>query len=395
VRPALTIALLDLRRRLRDRTALMTAFVAPFVLAGIMGLAFGSGNSTAQVRVALVDDERTAATASYVDHVVRTLSFGPSVTLVRMPSAGAARAAYDGHRVSATIELRPGSSQRIGEGLPALTLVKSTRTRPLGKAVADAFVAGMQLRRYTLVAITNALRVDGANGPNAFTSLVHALDAPPPVAIAEDTVRRRDSPLGYYAPSMGIVFLFLLVGAAANSVLAERTGGTMARLQAAPIGVGAVVVGKTISIVTLMLMSVFALWGATAFVFGAHWGAAAGVVLLATTSVLAIGAIGLFITVSARDLATAQAATAGVGFLLALLGGNFFPPGSLPPFLERAALFTPNGWALDGFTTLSLDGGGVGDVLRPAVVLALMAVVVGAAALVRFRRTLAAVPAPA
>ena len=45
---SLWIALNDLRRRVRDRTALGLAFVAPFTMAAIVGLAFGSSNSAAR-----------------------------------------------------------------------------------------------------------------------------------------------------------------------------------------------------------------------------------------------------------------------------------------------------------------------------------------------------------
>ena len=44
-RTALLVAGKDLRQRLRDRSALVIAFVAPFVLASIIGLAFG-GDTT-------------------------------------------------------------------------------------------------------------------------------------------------------------------------------------------------------------------------------------------------------------------------------------------------------------------------------------------------------------
>ncbi len=94
-------------------------------------------------------------------------------------------------------------------------------------------------------------------------------------------------------------------------------------------------------------------------------------------------------TVSARTEAGAQAASAGVAFVLAIFGGSFFPPGSLPPFLERLSLLTPNGWALDGFTTLSLDGGVLTDVWLPLVVLSALALSVGSVAVFRFRRALA------
>jgi ABC-2 type transport system permease protein len=267
--------------------------------------------------------------------------------------------------------------------------VETRRTRPLGKAVAEAFVAGSRLRQATGVVLVQSLQNAGLSGQPLLTSVVATLTNPPVVRIADTRVQQRGSPLGYFAPSMAIVFLFLSVGGAANSVLAERATGTMARMQAAPIGFGAVVAGKTLSIASLMMLSVLSLWGSTTLAFGAHWGPPLAVLVLCTVTVAAIGALGLFVTVSARTPAGAQSASAAVAFTFALLGGNFFPPGSLPPLLEKLAYLTPNGWSLDGFTTLALDHGELRDVVIPIAVLTSMAVVIGAVAIGRFRRAVA------
>jgi ABC-2 type transport system permease protein len=389
MRTVFVIALNDLRRRLRDRTALAIAFLAPFGLAAIMGIAFGSGDNATQVRVAIADADNTATTRSLVDHVLQTLSLGPGVAVVRTTDVALAKRLYDEHRVSASIALVPTSSDLIEQGkLPGMQ-VQASRTRPLGKAVADAFVAGTSLRVTTAVVVARELSKNPANASLVLGTTLAAIDAPPAVRFADDTVPRQGSPLGYFAPAMGIIFLFISVGAAASSVLAERSLGTMARLQAAPSGLGVVVAGKTVSIVGLMIASMLSLWGATTWIFGAHWGSPGAVVALILATVAAVAAIGLFVTVSARTEATAQVASAGVAFVLAILGGSFFPPGSLPPWLEKLSLLTPNGWSLDGFTTLSLDGGHLRDVLLPLAVLVSIAAVVGTTAIMRFRRALA------
>jgi ABC-2 type transport system permease protein len=371
MRAAVVIAALDLRRRLVDRSALVTAFFAPFVLASIMGLAFG-GSPTGQIKVAVADVDNTAVSRAYLDATLASMSLGPTVAVERLDDAARAHALYASNRVAAAIVLDRGATDRIAAGaVPPLT-IDSGGGRPVGETITDAFMVAVRLRHAQQQAL-------GAVPPGGA-----------PTRLVDGAVHREPkSPLGYFAPSVAIVFLFLSVGAAANSIRAERATGTMVRMQAAPVGLRAVVAGKTLSIGALMLLSVLALWGATTLVWGAAWGAPAGVLLLSVASVAAIGALGLFVTVSARTEAMAQSAAAALAFVLGILGGNFFPPGSLPPFFERLSLLTPNGWALDGFTTLSLDGGSVGDVLRPVIVLFAIAAVVGALALARFRSAVA------
>ena len=58
LRTALLVAGQDLRQRLRDRSALVIAFVAPFVLATIIGLAFG-GDSAFEPTYAVADADRS------------------------------------------------------------------------------------------------------------------------------------------------------------------------------------------------------------------------------------------------------------------------------------------------------------------------------------------------
>nr|MBA3655418.1 ABC transporter permease [Actinomycetota bacterium] len=276
----LAIAAHDLRRRLRDRTALMMAFVAPFALASIMGLAFGSGGGRALVRVAIVDLQQSETSAAYVDAIVRSASLGPDVGITRTGDATRAHRLYSEGRVSAAITLAPDAVQRATAGGLPFTLVESSRTRPLGKAVVDALVASARLQQVTTQVVANALSQEGLRGSRLGEALTTALRADPVLSLGDAKVRKEQSPLGYFAPSMAIVFLFLSVGAAANSVLAERATGTMVRMQAAPVGSSAVVAGKTCSIVGLMLFSVLSLWAATSLVFKAHWGSPPAVLVL-------------------------------------------------------------------------------------------------------------------
>jgi len=389
VRAALQIARNDLSRRLRDRTALVIAFVAPVALAGIMGVTFGSGDNTALVKIAVADADNTPQTQFFIDRVLDSMSLGGGVAVVRLTDVAEARRLYEQHGVAAAIELMPGSARQLRLGSRPLIDRQSSRTRPLGKAVSDGFFAAATVRSLTLQLILTTLANDRVPPPQVLAAAVDPANSATRARIADDPVNRRASPLGYYAPAMGIVFLFLSVGGAANSVLAERAAGTMARLRAAPIGLGAVVAGKTISILTLMLASMLSLWGATSALFHAHWGDPVAVLALIAATTASIAAIGLFVTASAKTEAMAQAATGGLAFVLAIFGGNFFPPGSLPPALEKLALLTPNGWALDGFTTLTLDAGRFGDIVRPVVVLTIIAAVAGTAGIIRFRRVMA------
>lgn len=390
------IARTDLRRRLRNRSALVLAFVAPFGLASIIGFAFGGGRASgakgALVTLAVADEDATPLSGTVLDQVTARQALGPVVGVRRFPSAGSALGAAGHGQTIAAVVIRRGFTAAMEAGRPkaAKRLVWSNVAKgsSSGIGLRDAVVRGIGARADAGALLRRA--AGAGSSVDALTSQA-ILTAPPPVVMFDDLRVRSPgrSALGYFAPSMVIIFLFFLVGAAGRSVLAERSTGTLARLQAAPIAPGSVVAGKVLSILLLSLLSVLTIWAATSALFGAYWGPAPAVLALGVATVLSLSGLSLFITVFSRSEAGAEAVTVIVGFTLALLGGNFFPPGSLPPLFERLALLTPNGWALDGFGQLALDGRGFGDVVRPIVVLVAIGAVFGAASVARLRQVVA------
>jgi ABC-2 type transport system permease protein len=148
--------------------------------------------------------------------------------------------------------------------------------------------------------------------------------------------------------------------------------------------------GKLLGMIALSITSVAVVWATTTWLLGATWGDPLGVVVLSLAIVLAMGAIALLVTVLARTQEQADAATAGVGFTLAMLGGNFFPPGSLPPVFQWISLLTPNGWGLQGYGSLAIDGKGLEAIVGPVLALIVIAALFGGVAVARFRRAVAA-----
>lgn len=384
----LLIARHDLRRRLRDRTAIVTAFIAPLVMASIIGFAFGRASSGGFLRVAIADEDRSAASAGAIDTVIANAGLGKFVVLAKVPDARAARAQFQSGAAGGAVVVHRGFAGLFNGHSPGGVLVEAITSdrRTYAQQVAQSVVRGI----YGVVS-SNALAVRTAAGNGPVTpaqaeTIGAAMRAqPPPMSIVDDGIAPRQGLLGYFGPSMAIVFLFLGIGAGARSFLGERDTGTLARLKAAPIGMGRVVAGKISAVLLLAMMSIVVVWIATTVVFGASWGPALAVLALSAATVLAFGGIALFLTVMSRTPQQSDATMAIVAFVLALLGGNFFPPGSLPPLLQRLALATPNGWALQGFGNLALDRGGFAEIVPALAVLLLIGAVIGGAALTRLR----------
>lgn len=392
VRTALLVAGKDLRQRLRDRSALVIAFVAPFVLASIIGLAFG-GDASFTATYAVADADRGPVAAGFTDGVLASPGLRDLIT-VRRVEPGEARALVDRNQVDAAFLLPAGLSAAVQQGRPVtLTVVESGQNPIAGqvaRSLAEAYAAELAATR---LAVATALDAGGREATQAEARRLgeRAAAAAPPVRLAEGrTGGRTIEAASYFGPSMAIFFLFFTVSFGARSILAERRQGTLRRLLASAAPPGGVLAGKALAAFTLGTASMLVMWLATTLVFGADWGEPVAVVALTVSSVVsAIGITALVVTLARTD-EQAEGYSSLVVFVLALLGGNFVYLAQLPTALQRAALFTPNGWALRGFVDLVADGGGLETVAAPVAVTLGVGLATGGLALYRARRMVAA-----
>src|SRR5918999_532309 len=396
LRTALLVAGKDLRQRLRDRSALVIAFVAPFVLASIIGLAFG-GDFTFKATYAVADADRGPVAAGFSDGVLASPGLRDLIT-VRQVDAGQARALVDRGEADAAFLLPAGFSASVQQGGAATITVLESGENPIAgqvaRSLAEAYAAELAA---TQLAVRTALEAAGQppGSPSAAEEArrlgERAAAAPLPVRLTEGQAGGRTvEAANYFGPSMAIFFLFFTVSFGARSILAERRQGTMRRLLASAASPGGVLAGKALAAFALGTSSVLVMWLATTLVFGADWGDPVAVVALTVSSVLsAIGITALVITL-ARTEEQAEGYSSLVVFTLALLGGNFVYLAQLPELLQRVSLLTPNGWALRGFVDLVADGGGLATVAAPVAVTLGVGLVTGGLALYRARRVVAA-----
>ncbi|MFE9650323.1 hypothetical protein ACFYO0_40730 [Streptomyces sp. NPDC006365] len=110
---------------------------------------------------------------------------------------------------------------------------------------------------------------------------------------------------------------------------------------------------------------------------------------LCVAMAVTVGCLTALVTLLARAQRQAEGLSSVVVFVLALVGGNFVHTATGPPLLRRLALYTPNGWALRGFTDLGTGVGGWTAAGGPLLGIAAFSLAVAAvtAVLLRLRRT--------
>ncbi|MEZ5410061.1 MAG: ABC transporter permease [Acidimicrobiales bacterium] len=376
LRLTLVVAAADLRRRVRNRSALVVAFVGPLSLGVVFSVLLGgAGGSTFEVGV--VDLDRSARSTDLVASLVAANAEQDQVRFVEVDDDAAARQQINDGDLGAAIVL--------GEGFASIEVLRDPEqpvTGQVAESVAQTIASG-----HERVALSVATLATLGAAPTDEVAAA-AAEAPPALTLDDLPVGGRElSPGAFYGASMAVLFLFFTVGFAARSVLAERQTGTLARQLATPASPGAILAGKTMSVAVLGFAGFVTVWLVTSVLFGSPWGDPVAVLALMAATVLAVAGVATFVASLARTERQADAATTVTAFVLALLGGNFVGP-NLPPLLRRLSVLTPNGWALRSFTALNTDAAGLGEILTALAVLIGMGLVFGAVGVVRVRRVM-------
>jgi ABC-2 type transport system permease protein len=376
VRAALLIAANDVRRRLRDRSALLVAFVVPLALAGIFGLTLSDvGSGDVSFRYALVDRDGGEA-AGHLREALLGAEREGFVELETAESLAEGRRLVEDGRVAATFVVPPGFSRALEQGGAAELSVLGGLDAQIGTLVARSIAL-------SFTAELDAVRVAVAAAGGRADLAAGAASLPRPVTIDDvSTTRKELDPTTFYAAGMAVFFLFFTVQFGVSSLFDERREGTLARLLAGPIRPGSIVAGKLLTSFVLGMVSMTVLAVATALALGADWGNPLGVALLLAAGVVAATAVMALVATLARTPEQVGSWQAMVALVLGMLGGAFFPVAQAGGPVEALSRLTPHAWFLEGLRELS-GGAGASAVLPAVAAILLFAAVAGGAAFLR------------
>ena len=345
----LAIALKDLRQRLRDRSAIVLGFIAPMAVAWLISMAFGSVGAF-HADVAVVDLDQGPVAAGFTSFV-KGPNLADLLTVKPVANAADARARVAKGELGAAFVIPEGFSDAVssGNGLPITVLasVDSSIAEQVARSLAQSFTAHIEAVQLSVKAAVLA----GAP-PSTVAELAQKAAAvrPPERTVSQPSGTKELSAIGYYAPAMGIFFMFFAIDFGAAGYFLERTGGTLDRLAAAPIGPGAILLGKSLATFVYGLASLGTVAVVTSLAFHADWGPPLAVFALIVALALTLVGLTALVITAARTERQASGFASILTFGLVLLGGNFIFIGDAPQILRTLALFTPNGWALRAFT---------------------------------------------
>ncbi len=373
-------------RILREPASLFFFFVFPVAMVFIIGIQFGGGQGS-RAQMGISGD----TTQSITDKIISNLADNQALELVFYEDTGEMLTTVERGALAAGVIFPPRMAARFARGEPVLI---GFVTAPTG--------LGPQLEATVQQAVTEetipyraARFAANVTGVGFQQSWPLAVDITERVKLTTVTLESVGESL--FPPDMGrfdggaasnlVLFMFLTALTGATAMVADREMGLDTRIVSTPTSVRRLISGYVAGQFGVTFFQGVYIMVLSLAIFGVEWKhLGASVLLIMALSVAGAGA-GMLL----GSFRLAEPATIGVAVTVALvlgaLGGAMVPLEVLPDAIQTVARFTPQGWAMLGFSDLQW-GGSILDIGDNVGVLVAMGTVLSLLATWSLRRTL-------
>ena len=410
----LAIAWKDLRSIMRNVPALAMMLLAPLALAGLLGFAFGGGDSfqIAATKVALANTDAQAATASPGEAaqpagdtfagILTSKDLEDVLDVTEVGSAGATRrrvddgdaavavivpadftaALYGAQGMRTAVELYANPTQEFGTAITTSVVKQALLDFNGARAAATVAAAMSRGESGSHDAAAQAAAARFVQDGGASQALAIEQRAPLP---AEGEASEEVGAVGLILAGMMVFFMFFGASNVARTILTEDQEGTLPRMLTTPTATGTILGGKFTSVFLTVTVQTVVLLVAGRLLFGIDWGSLDSVALLTVVGAAVASGLALLIIAVVKTPGQAGAIGSGVYLVLALLGGNFTGTATSSGFYSTVQGFTPNGWLLRGWD-VAMHGGDLAGVAAKLLAPIAFAAAFFAVAVWRFRR---------
>jgi ABC-2 type transport system permease protein len=394
----------DLRLLYRNRAALFFTTVWPLAVALLFGAIFsGPDEGMGTIRVAVVDEDRSAASKRFVDRLskadgleVTAASREEAATLVRrgrrqafvlFPKGFGERGQQMFYGATPEVELGIDPSRKAEsgmlEGILMQQAAKEMQTRlndpAQSQKMADAALAELRkspapgsLHQPTERFLTElkaflgtATKDGGADSPGGVNWQ--------PIAVKSQPVQQlRSGPVNAFAVTLPQGAVWALVGCAAAFAIgfvAERTRGTLVRLQMAPLTKTDLVAGKALACFLTSVAVVSAVFGVGAVFFQVRPGSLTLLIVAIVCAASAFVGIMMLLAVLGRTEQAVSGSAWAALLLMAMLGGGMVPLFAMPAWMQTVSHVSPVKWAILAFEGAIWRGFSATEMLLPCAIL--------------------------
>jgi ABC-2 type transport system permease protein len=400
MRKIFLIGIKDVKIRARDPSSFIMLLVMPLVLILVLGMVFQpSWTSTPfTIDIAVLDEDKGEFSKILLEEVFGSGQLKDMVKIKYMESEEEIINEVNKGKIAAGVIIGEEFSQAILTGEDTRIKILADPEQPIKagvvKNIVEAFTLEVFKRRIILGTSMGILVAKNLINPAEIQQLI-------PVWLSEienmeelirmdkKTEKRMDkNPLAieYYTVGIAVMYLLFATNAGAETIFQERKNKTLERIKVAPISEREILGGKLFGIFLIALLQFLMILLFTAIFYRVKWGdSILGIIIMIFSSVLAFSGLSTllaFLTKSEEQIGNIGPALA---MIFGFLGGSMWPVFEFPNWLNIISKFTPNRWAIDGFSKLMYQEGGVISILPEVSVLLLMALIFFSLGVLRLR----------
>jgi ABC-2 type transport system permease protein len=398
----LDLAHKDLVQILRDRKSWLFLLAMPLVFTLFFGFVMGSAlnpNADADPRLPVgVLDQDGGSLASSLEKLLEDSDVIRPVVLEGEAAKQADQMVEDGD-LAAVVVIPSGYTARLLADQPVRLDVIANQSQPAGQTALRALETVTGRLSGAVESAHISLEAVGSHNREADLerSLADALAAweQPALTVSVEKATGnaaqgdQTTPVsGFAQASSGMMVQFSIFGliTSAMVLVLERKSGTLQRLLSSPIRRAEVIAGHILAMFLVIFTQQLILVLVGQFAFGVDYLRQPVAILLMIT-VLSLWAASLGLLISAISRKEDQVITLSLiaMFLLAALGGAWFPLEVAGKAFAAIGHLMPTAWAMDGFHNILLRGLGFPSVLMPAGILLAYAAAFFGLAIWRFR----------
>ena len=409
----LVLTMKDLRRRLADPWAVLTAMMIPIVIAGMMILAFGRRSrgaeaDTPKLRIIVVDLNE-GPMAGIISGASRNPEAAKRLDLSQAPTREEGLRRLRDEDYAAMLVIPKGFIESFLDSKPVeIELIKNP-SQQIMPVVAEqgAEVVALYLSAAARLLGEDAARlrrlVDGEGWDDTIGIAAMIADLYIRVRNADDIIfppivefenRKAGAAAGapggfdfvsWMFPGMIVMGLLFAGTTQMKDLLREREARTLRRQLTAPVGAGTIIAAKVLSGAIVVGACHLVLLAAGAFGFGIDWGPPLPLLAASILLVLTATGFGALLYCIVRTERQGDAFSGILIMVMSLLGGTMIPAQVLPAPMRKVAVFTVNHWAQETFRSLAAGRGfeAIGTNLAVLAAMALLFTATGAAVMRR------------
>lgn len=370
--PVLSVAGVELRRFLRDRTNVFFVFIFPLLLVLVLGLQFGGGSGGGRVTLGTDDGAEGSELVAQLEAGLAE----QDVTVERTGTDAALEQAARGRTgVAVLVDAGDASGYDAGRGTE-LELVSASQSGSLAvEHRVRAAVTAIQVRQGQEQALVKR-GLDPAAARESLEAAREQVARPTLQVRGTDELSEQFAGLGRFdlgASGQLLLFTFLATLAGSATLIDARRLGVVRRTLAAPVTAGHVLAGQALGRFAIGMFQGSYIVVATALIFDVHWGSPwLTLLVLAVFASVAAGAAMVLGSLVDHE-GTAAGLGVGLGLVLAAIGGSMMPLELFPETMRTVAHVTPHAWGYEAFAEIQRRDGGLVDILPQLGVLAAMA----------------------